>query len=423
MNAPLTHALLAGLLSLCACSVAQRAPDLEAGKSPAGAPRTPRGALTWLQHELPPGVSLRAERNGRIVPRTRALHLESPWAPRLLQLRAEEGLDEIVGTGDEWTRMQRLARWVYDQWAPSTPLQIPPWDALDVLDSVRAGGGGWCAQFAIVQVQAAVSLGWQARYLSLETADPPNGHVGVEMWSNRFDKWVVLDPHFGLFAEAAARPGLPLSALEIHTALVEGRRDGLIVRSLGGNEIAHPRPVADFLGYFFHLAADQRNDHLSGSPHGWSRRTTYLAWRDAHSDGRPGVFDQLTEQAADFAPPLNQVELTFASLGRAHGAPGRLLCAVRTNMTGVGGLKLRLDDEPARLLPLRPDSWELASKPGEGHALSAGDPPARSIDMQLGQLLLWSWDLQPGRNTLALQAVGALGVEGPPAEFEVWYEP
>lgn len=379
--------------------------------------------LAWRDHALPPDVQLVEEHNGTILDDAPVFRFDASWVPRLQLLREQERLDEVSGDGDEWTRMRRLARWVYDQWDPERPRVEPPFDALEVLEYARAHGRGFCTQFATVQVQAAAALGWQARYVTLATERSLDTHVSVEMWSNAFDKWVVLDAHFGVFVEHRARPGIPLGAREIHAALGNGTRDALVVRDLGGDQQVHPRPPADFLGYFLHLAVDRRSDHLSGPPDGWSRRETFLSWRDDHTDGRPWIFAHTTERAGHFEPPLNQVELTWLTFREPYASPGLMLAAVRTNMAALDGFEVTIDADAPRRVPLHGELAEDHADFVARHALETASAPARMLDPALGQLLLWSWRPAPGRHALTLQAVNLAGVRGPPARFVVEREP
>ncbi len=393
------------------------------GSSRAPGPAAPRTvAAPWRAHVLPPGVTLVDEHNGRVAVGEPPARVDLPWTPRLRQLREQEHLDAVVGEGDAWTRQRRLARWVHDLWAPAAPERTPPWDALDVLASIRAGGHGFCAQYAVVLVQSALSLGWHARYASLAVEGRNADHMTVEVWSDTFDRWAVLDAHFGYTVEDARAPGVPLSALDVHEALTTGRRDDLVLVDLGGDRAAHPRPRADFLAYFHHLAVDRRADHLGGPPNGWSRRESWLGWRDATTDGRPDLYADTTDDRAVFEPPRNQVLLWLLTPVPGRRAPGLVLVALRTNATALDAVEVTLDDEPPRRLPLRPTAWDVDTS-ADAHALRAGGAPFRTLDLETGQLLVWTWHLRPGGNRATFRAVNTEGEAGPPASVELRYEP
>lgn len=365
------------------------------------------GDLTaeFLPHALPAGVAFQFEDNGRIVPRSWDFRAESPDEPALDALRGAERLDDVIaGAADEWDAMVRLARWTSAQWRPGKPDPYPPWDARVILREIRAGRtGGFCAQYAVVLVQGLLALGHTARYLELATADG-QGHVSVEVWSNQFDTWAVLDPFFAVWVEFAAHPGRPLSALEIHRALAEDRAGELTQRPLGADARRAPERV-EFLPYFADLAVSMRNDHLSRPLHAWNRQETYLSWTDGSTDGRPEVFRRLTEQELDFAFPLNQVQVTL------HGGsePDQLLCGIRTNMLDAEAIRVLLDDGSSE----RIDVDAEPAAPGED------EPAVWLLNPTYGLILVWTWDLHAGRNSASFRAVGPTGIEGPPARFEV----
>jgi hypothetical protein len=140
-------------------------------------------------------------------------------APELEQLAAREQLRALVaGTPRQFDQMERVQDWVNAQWPDGTPNPYPPWNALTVLDWIRAGKtGGFCAQYAQVFLQSLAALGFTARYIEIGSRENPYAHYLTEVWSNDFDKWVVMDADFNVHFE---RNGVPLSAVEIHDALV-----------------------------------------------------------------------------------------------------------------------------------------------------------------------------------------------------------
>jgi hypothetical protein len=139
--------------------------------------------------------------------------------PALDRLAAREHLREIVDAGgSQFDQIQRLQDWVNSQWPDGTPDPYPPWNALTVLDWIRSGKTeGFCAQYAQVFLQSLAAVGFTARYVEIGSRDNPYAHYVTEVWSNEFDKWMVIDPDFNLHFE---RAGVPLSAIEIHDALV-----------------------------------------------------------------------------------------------------------------------------------------------------------------------------------------------------------
>jgi hypothetical protein len=175
------------------------------------------------KHQLPPGVEIIEEENGLITYRSLSFHYQDLFNPRLAKLKITEPIQDVIAPGStEIEKMQLLRDWVSSQWEDSKPDPYPPWDAVTILRQIRSGRtGGFRAQYAVVLGQASIALGWQARYLATATKErPDNGHMTIELWSNEFNKWIVMDPYFCADFEM---DGVPLGALEIHNALVKNK--------------------------------------------------------------------------------------------------------------------------------------------------------------------------------------------------------
>ncbi len=161
--------------------------------------------------------------------------------PRLAQFVEREQLAAVVQPAtSEFEAMLRLKDWVAAQFAMGNPSPYPPWDAMTVLDWIRAGvTGGFCGQYSQIFVQALHAFGVPARYLEIGGVANPYNHFTSEVWSNDFDKWVLLDVAFNNYF---ARDGVPLSAVEIRDALLSGRLDDVEV-VLGSVRDGHPSPL------------------------------------------------------------------------------------------------------------------------------------------------------------------------------------
>lgn len=311
-------------------------------------------------------------------------------------MRERENLDQVIaGAKDELEVFVRLGDWTNSQWPNSNPNPYPPWDALTILDWIRAKKtGGFCAQYAVVLVQAGLSLGYSARYLAVAPEKgEDNGHLTVEVWSNQYDQWVVIDPFFNARYE---REGKPLSGLEIHQALVQGKaKEILVIRGQGGNgEKNSKASEQEMIAYYFHLAADLRNNHLSRPLPFWDRRQGYLSWQDRSTDGRPQIFSRFTRDPAAFNFPQNQVEVQFEPTG-----PSSVRLRLRTAMVNFQKFEVQTEPGTAWLLRL------------EGAAIG--------LDPLQGSVLVFDWPLQPGDNFLSVRGRNAQGISGPPSSFRI----
>lgn len=182
-------------------------------------------------------------------------------APRIQELAAREGLDAVVaGAASEFEAVLKLRNWVASQFPFGEPNPYPPWDALIILDAIRAGlTEGFCAQYSQVMLQSLAALGIPARYIEVGKVDNPYAHFPLEVWLNSLNKWAVIDPSLNIHYE---RNGVPLSALEIHDALVSGTADAVEVVE-GAHRAGRPsldhwplRTRSLFYYVRYHLKAD-----------------------------------------------------------------------------------------------------------------------------------------------------------------------
>ncbi|HBA59869.1 MAG TPA: hypothetical protein DCZ92_03425 [Elusimicrobia bacterium] len=148
------------------------------------------------------------EKNGRFsVPEHQAVE-EDLLHPRLRFLREREKLESVTASGrTQFEKIVALRKWTRSQWPPGSKFFYPPWDAVEILDLARKHKNyGFCAQYGVVFLQACLSMGIHARYLDIV------GHFVTEVWSDEFDKWILMDPNFDLHYE---KNGIPLNAREI----------------------------------------------------------------------------------------------------------------------------------------------------------------------------------------------------------------
>jgi hypothetical protein len=153
-----------------------------------------------------------------------------PQAERLLQLRQEFALDEVIaGQDSEWEMLLALKRWVRSRWDHGwSRCWSEVQDALDILRFARDGEQFTCGFYARVMRECCTALGFPARIISLglERCEFPRddtywnvGHSVSEVWSNDHAKWVILDADLNVHYEW---DGMPLSALEIRDLWLSG---------------------------------------------------------------------------------------------------------------------------------------------------------------------------------------------------------
>lgn len=179
--------------------------------------------------------------------------------------------DSIAGARDDWEAILFLRHWVFTNLINETDASLPlyePFSTLDpfaVLIASHAGGTFWCSYFSMVLLAALTSMGFAGRKVSVDCEHGPDekgSHHGVvDVWVNRFGKWVLLDPNYDSHYEL---DGLHLNAEEIGRRWQTHRGEG--IQPVIGPE-CRPVPRArkgkrgqpEACAYFWHLI-ECRND-------------------------------------------------------------------------------------------------------------------------------------------------------------------
>jgi hypothetical protein len=255
-----------------------------------------------------------------------ALHDE----PAVRGLAAEFGVSRRLRGKTQWERQRDLLRVLRVELFR----ERPPAAVLRRLGlrAVTRGNRHWfCTHHAYLYSVFAASLGWTARILNVGPLEPPKptGHMVAEVWSDEWQKWVVVDPLYAGWFSLRGAPSVPLSFLEVRAEgiLRSGRRVVLhhrvrdSERNLVGPERAIPaRETSRFSRFltpatYFWGIAYLTNRFLT-EPYEEGRFLALL-WRDRHSRGRAWINGgkpvgyylarQVVETSTerDFHPPLN----------------------------------------------------------------------------------------------------------------------
>lgn len=335
-------------------------------------------------------ISVRIVRNGAAAGARLPFRFQPLREPALDALGAREGLDAVVALGSgELDRIVRLRDWVAAQFETGEPTPPPPWNAMVMLDWIRAGRtGGFCAQYAQLMLQSLAYLGFTARYVEIGSTTDPFQHYLLEVWSNALAKWIAMDPDFNLHFE---RDGVPQSALEVHRALVSGAATALrpvlgLTRKGHPDPFRYPSRTAELYYYLrFHLRADQLTDPVDPI----RRFEDMVEWTDdqtipwersivASAFEKRRLTERTTSDADAAYSPLNQVRVEIA--------------AVRGETVSLHFAHDVLDF----------DHYELAF---------ADD--AREWKRHDGAA--YDWRVAPGIGMLLVRGVNVRGVAGPPA--------
>ena len=307
--------------------------------------------------------------------------------------RSRWKLDAVTaGATSEFDRFVRLSAWTRQQWENGWNMGAidfcPPWDGMVILElASRQLSLGMCTHYTTVFVHACAALGLIARTLVIRC------HCVAEVWSEEYDKWVMIDTGGDSNDETKAtyyyaRDGVPMSALEIHDAWVRRDFDGVAIEP----EYAAKRFENDLISrmqLFERFCIQLRNDELRtlspGEPEhgsGSYHYDGYLWWKDEQTSPH-AWFSKHSGRVADFYWTPNRTEIHLSRTDH----PEVLHVALRTTMPNFKGYLVQMGD----------GDWEL--EPDD-----------------------FGWKLRRGENHLRVKAISKFGWEGSESCVVVKYD-
>lgn len=306
---------------------------------------------------------------------------QNPANLLLAHLRRREKLDRLLeGEPSEVKKFIRLQKWVRSQWEPGTPNPYPKWNAVEILDSIRAGKtGGFCGQYAQVLVQSLASLGYQARYVGLRN------HIAVEAWSNELARWILLDPYSCV---VFLRDGVYLNAHEIYRAARAG--EDLQIHSVMDDAVLRPDGprYKEILSRFKEFEVYLKNDHIEDNlpsdkvlADTWKQTVVLVDEYFGERKFSGGMVPLLTKFRSDLYFSLNRVEIKALDMDKSI-----LTLKFRTNCPYPASTPFRVSMNGDNFTP-------------------SGD--------------LIRWKLVTGRNLLKVRAVNSSGIAGPESVLEL----
>lgn len=200
---------------------------------------------------------------------------ESPDALALLRDRYRLN-DVVAEASTDFESSVQLMHWVRDQFPHRVPAVTPPPQAFNgatlLEDYERRGrhGGFLCGTASQLLVQAVTALGGFARRVELRFI-PGDAHAVVEVWSETYQKWIVLDPDYDLYYTVN---DIPQNAIELHRLWVAGMIDPVEVHWRDSpHNIYQPQDKIDYrrhdrfavklLNYYSFISYPLRNDWVS----------------------------------------------------------------------------------------------------------------------------------------------------------------
>lgn len=295
-------------------------------------------------------------------------------APQLVAFRKKYDFQNIVGgVEDEYEKMLRVGEWIGSRWdhglsdVPGGKNHFAP---IDVIEAGTRGRRFWCEIAAKLTVQVASAMAWPARYVGMSKAGhgfKSDRHAVAELWSNRFDKWFVLDTDFNVVFES---DGIPMSAYELCKMGSDLQTAGrLRIRNLGAPKPS--LPLIDTIPYYRYIFIDLRNDWYTrrlrqGSPAGGDLST----WWTARQCEEPVLtLKKRVDKMEDFNWPVNRLLIFLRRLVNETGSENSLMeIELKGYAPYFTQFQVSLDDNPWQ--GIDDDVFRFAVSSGP-HALKA----------------------------------------------------
>lgn len=211
-------------------------------------------------------------------------HYQDLDEPKLQQLSIMYNLSQFKRHPD-FLGFVALKDWLRQRFRHGPPpegLTFHNFDSLKVLGEADANQTFDCGVFSYVYVQCVLSIGGQARVVLLQDKEG-GGHIVSEVFSDYWDKWIVVDVDRNLYYTLEGRP---LNALELHNAYLD--RDYADIKVIRGPplEDIQEYSLEKELSKYYHFAIRMRNDFFTRYPR-WHYKgnlyTNCIQWIDSRT--------------------------------------------------------------------------------------------------------------------------------------------
>jgi hypothetical protein len=218
----------------------------------------------------------------------------------------------IAASGSTWEQALRIRNWLstthYKTALPGLATRRPR----DAYIQMRQGKPVLCGNLAEIYVALCESAGLIARPvgLSLMVRDGSFGadtHAGAEIWIPEMGGWIYQDPTFNSYWLVDRKPA---SALQLHNALMEGRRIDLVAgndqaRSAVAKYYVDPRLLFRHISYEYQAGGallyyvDGRLEPLNMRDKNWVQTDDRAVLENLDTNG-----NTITERKAEIAPGI-----------------------------------------------------------------------------------------------------------------------
>jgi len=347
---------LAGVLGLSFLAAARGAPTAgAAGPSP------------LVPTEGGPAVEVIEYENADVSPWAEFFAFDSPNHPKIVQLRKQEKLDELLaGAKTDLERAVRLKAWVAGtlQFGRPTPEVFSDWSAVALMEKIKAGQRVWCGQAAMVVQQACIAMGLPARFIELGNRESPACHFTTEVFLREHGKWAVVDctplEEFDVYYTVGR---VPQSALEMHRHVVDGTMEKVTeVHPDRSHPVKDPKSPA---WTFYYVRWLTRCDVVTNTPefrdmeNVFDKRWHTVEWRDDKAvpwerSKHTQWWTRNVRQAAWNTSNPDVVSWKPSKRTKIELRPGpkdRVYVQLWTADLDFGHFEVRIDDRPWERLP------------------------------------------------------------------------
>lgn len=272
--------------------------------------------------------------------------------PKLKILREKYKFDTITApASNELAKIIILRNWTRSRFKMTEYQPLGKYfDGLKILEENRRDINTYiprstytpCHMLSFLYVQVLLSMGFQARAVTV-SVNLIDTHCVVEVWSNLFRKWIVMDVFFNLYYE---KDGIPLNAVELHNTRYTGLNSVTVIRGTqtSGDNIYEPS-LEELLKWYAYFRVEFRNDWMSnhyfiGHPKRSDRTSVW--WQELEFPVR-GTLSPKTNDINDLYWPLNQVEICAKQKFESDFAPLKFL--FKTITPNFKDFEIIIDDE------------------------------------------------------------------------------
>ena len=246
---------------------------------------------------------------------------EEPMSTYLMEFKKKYKPEKLTQAHtDEYVKMLSIVNWlgtIWDHGVDPLPAPAKKFSLVDIIEAGKKGNKYWCEIAAETAVKSASALGWPSRLVTLSQSGYLWEHAIAEFWSNKYNKWFVVDTDFNVIF---LHDSIPLSAFELcHQGVQLQKQQKLKIFHFATSKKS--LPYIDLIPYFKYIHIDLRNDWSTrslrrGSPTGGDISTW---WTARKSIGPLITAKKKVDQENIFNWKINIVEIYAIDIIKQNG--------------------------------------------------------------------------------------------------------